>query len=297
MVSEPKGSCNTTIHDSTIIQESNLRFLKRNHGCYLKKKEDVELKEKSDHHRHLSRRRKPPDETKKIRTPRGEELTESPHKERKADEKRTIRVTTIERETFREDHNIGGSRQRFEMPFKVTGLSNHGQSLGSEISANSQMRAKRKPAHNCSVFENLSFSSFGNAVVVYDVDDAFLYLPLPYEHQLHRQCLIIPRGHYPSLIATPPFISGSCNVLKSPIYSKAVVKATDSDLAAASSEVRLVRARKKAIYNSLTPSNSWTAPKSKSESRDFEEKQLEIQSKEIHWGEGKTSAIRCNDIP
>ncbi|GJY89531.1 hypothetical protein Tco_0504727 [Tanacetum coccineum] len=53
------------------------------------------------------------------------------------------------------------------------------------------------------------------------------------------QCLIIPRGHYPSLIATPPFISGSCNVLKSPIYSKAVVKATDSDLAAASSEVRL----------------------------------------------------------
>nr|GEV02647.1 myelin-associated oligodendrocyte basic protein isoform 1 [Tanacetum cinerariifolium] len=33
---------------------------------------------------------------------------------------RTIRGTTIERETFREDHKIGGSRQRFEMPFKVT---------------------------------------------------------------------------------------------------------------------------------------------------------------------------------
>nr|GEU68716.1 hypothetical protein [Tanacetum cinerariifolium] len=46
---------------------------------------------------------------------------------------RTIRGTTIEQETFREDHKIGGSRQRFEMPFKVTGLSNHGQSLGSEI--------------------------------------------------------------------------------------------------------------------------------------------------------------------
>ncbi|GJT58051.1 hypothetical protein Tco_0993105 [Tanacetum coccineum] len=65
----------------------------------------------------------------------------------KGGRKRTIRGTTIERETFREDHNIGGSRQRFEMPFKVTGLSNHGQSLGSEISANSQMKAKRKPAH------------------------------------------------------------------------------------------------------------------------------------------------------
>ncbi|GJT87224.1 hypothetical protein Tco_1068941 [Tanacetum coccineum] len=76
---EPKGSCNTTIHDSTIIQESNLRFLKKTR-TWMPIKEDVELKEKSDHHRHLSRRRKPPDETKKIRTPRGEELTESPHK-------------------------------------------------------------------------------------------------------------------------------------------------------------------------------------------------------------------------
>nr|GFA26933.1 hypothetical protein [Tanacetum cinerariifolium] len=46
---------------------------------------------------------------------------------------RTIRGTKIERETFREDHKIGGSRQRFEMPFKVTGLSNHGQSLGLDI--------------------------------------------------------------------------------------------------------------------------------------------------------------------
>ncbi|GJT74383.1 hypothetical protein Tco_1041108 [Tanacetum coccineum] len=81
---------------------------------------------------------------KRKRTPHRDKLLK---RERKADEKRTIRVTTIERETFREDHNIGGSRQRFEMPFKVTGLSNHGQSLGSEISANSQMRAKRKPAH------------------------------------------------------------------------------------------------------------------------------------------------------
>ncbi|GJX89794.1 chaperonin CPN60-like protein 2, mitochondrial [Tanacetum coccineum] len=34
-----KGSNNTTNHVSIIIQESNLRFLKRNHGCYLKKKE------------------------------------------------------------------------------------------------------------------------------------------------------------------------------------------------------------------------------------------------------------------
>ncbi|GKD29772.1 hypothetical protein Tco_1240550 [Tanacetum coccineum] len=83
-------------------------------------------------------------ELKRKRTPHRDKLL---RRERKADEKRTIRVTTIERETFREDHNIGGSRQRFEMPFKVTGLSNHGQSLGSEISANSQMRAKRKPAH------------------------------------------------------------------------------------------------------------------------------------------------------
>nr|GEZ33669.1 hypothetical protein [Tanacetum cinerariifolium] len=46
---------------------------------------------------------------------------------------RTTRGTTIERETFRVDHKIGGSRQRFEMPFKVIGLSNHGQSLGSKI--------------------------------------------------------------------------------------------------------------------------------------------------------------------
>ncbi|GJW83670.1 hypothetical protein Tco_0156815 [Tanacetum coccineum] len=76
---EPKGSCNTTIHDSTIIQESNLRFLKKTR-TWMPIEEDVELKEKSDHHRHLSRRRKPPDETKKIRTPQGEELTESPHK-------------------------------------------------------------------------------------------------------------------------------------------------------------------------------------------------------------------------
>ncbi|GKB56654.1 hypothetical protein Tco_0912840 [Tanacetum coccineum] len=123
MVSEPKGSCNTTIHDSTIIQESNLRFLKKTR-TWMPIEEDVELKRK--------------------RTPHRDKLL---RRERKADEKRTIRVTTIERETFREDHNIGGSRQRFEMPFKVTGLSNHGQSLGSEISANSQMRAKRKPAH------------------------------------------------------------------------------------------------------------------------------------------------------
>ncbi|GJZ53610.1 hypothetical protein Tco_0608495 [Tanacetum coccineum] len=79
MVSRAKGSCNRTIHDSTIIQESNLRFLKKTR-TWMPIEEDVELKEKSDHHRHLSRRRKPPDETKKIRTPQGEELTESPHK-------------------------------------------------------------------------------------------------------------------------------------------------------------------------------------------------------------------------
>ncbi|GJT02690.1 valine--tRNA ligase, chloroplastic/mitochondrial 2 isoform X1 [Tanacetum coccineum] len=79
MVSRAKGSCNRTIHDSTIIQESNLRFLKKTR-TWMPIKEDVELKEKSDHHRHLSRRRKPPDETKKIRTPQGEELKESPHK-------------------------------------------------------------------------------------------------------------------------------------------------------------------------------------------------------------------------
>ncbi|GKB16835.1 glutamate--tRNA ligase, cytoplasmic [Tanacetum coccineum] len=111
----------------------------KNQTCILKKtrtwmpiEEDVELKRKKTPHRDKLLRR-----------------------ERKADEKRTIRVTTIERETFREDHNIGGSRQRFEMPFKVTGLSNHGQSLGSEISANSQMRAKRKPAHKLNLVYTL----------------------------------------------------------------------------------------------------------------------------------------------
>ncbi|GJX63592.1 hypothetical protein Tco_0296492 [Tanacetum coccineum] len=79
-------------------------------------------------------------ELKRKRTPHRDKLL---RRERKADEKRTIRGTTIERETFREDHNIGGSRERFEIPFKVTGLSNYGQSLGSEISANLQMRARR----------------------------------------------------------------------------------------------------------------------------------------------------------
>ncbi|GKB84160.1 zinc finger, CCHC-type containing protein [Tanacetum coccineum] len=88
-------------------------------------------------------------ELKRKRTPHRDKLL---RRERKADEKRTIRVTTIERETFREDHNIGGSRQRFEMPFKVTGLSNDGQSLGSEISANLHMRARR----------NLPRSHYGN---------------------------------------------------------------------------------------------------------------------------------------
>ncbi|GJX42779.1 hypothetical protein Tco_0257769, partial [Tanacetum coccineum] len=159
-------------------------------------------------------------ELKRKRTPHRDKLL---RRERKADEKRTIRGTTIERETFREDHNIGGSRQRFEMPFQgyrikildirmktcsprdqttqqimlfiqypriktcvlkktrtwmpieedvelkrkrtphrdkllrrerkadekrtIRGLSNDGQSLGSEISANLHMRAKRKPAH------------------------------------------------------------------------------------------------------------------------------------------------------
>nr|GEY28564.1 putative copia-type protein [Tanacetum cinerariifolium] len=52
---------------------------------------------------------------------------------KRGERERTIRGTTIKRETFREDHKIGGSRQRFEMPFNVTGLSNHGQSLGSDI--------------------------------------------------------------------------------------------------------------------------------------------------------------------
>ncbi|GKD80846.1 endoribonuclease Dicer homolog 2-like protein, partial [Tanacetum coccineum] len=108
---------------SSIIQESKPAFLKKTR-TWMPIEEDVELKRKRTPHRDKLLRRK-----------------------RKADEKRTIRVTTIERETFREDHNIGGSRQRFEMPFKVTGLSNDGQSLGSEISANLQMRAKRKPAH------------------------------------------------------------------------------------------------------------------------------------------------------
>ncbi|GJS04919.1 hypothetical protein Tco_0321427 [Tanacetum coccineum] len=88
-------------------------------------------------------------ELKRKRTPHRDKLL---RRERKADEKRTIRVTTIERETFREDHNIGGSRKRFEMPFKVTGISNDGQSLGSEISANLHMRARR----------NLPRSHYGN---------------------------------------------------------------------------------------------------------------------------------------
>ncbi|GKE01724.1 pyrophosphatase [Tanacetum coccineum] len=108
---------------SSIIQESKPAFLKKTR-TWMPIEEDVELK----------RKRTP------SQSPISEEIS-------KADEKRSIRVTTMIRGDFREDHNIGGSRQRFEMPFKVTGLSNDGQSLGSEISANLQMRAKRKPAH------------------------------------------------------------------------------------------------------------------------------------------------------
>ncbi|GJW54511.1 hypothetical protein Tco_0098596 [Tanacetum coccineum] len=113
---------------SSIIQRIKTCVLK-NTRTWMPIEEDVELKRK--------------------RTPHRDKLL---RRERKADEKRTIRVTTIERETFREDHNIGGSRQRFEMPFKVTGLSNDGQSLGSEISANLHMRARR----------NLPRSHYGN---------------------------------------------------------------------------------------------------------------------------------------
>ncbi|GJX58334.1 hypothetical protein Tco_0289724 [Tanacetum coccineum] len=108
-------------HDSTIIQESNLHFLKRNHGCYLKKKEDVELKEKSDHHRHLSQRRKPPDETKKIRNCQHRRRTPQsppiPQQIKKGGRKRTIRI------------------------------SNHGTKSRFGDFCKSQMRAKRKPAH------------------------------------------------------------------------------------------------------------------------------------------------------
>ncbi|GKD05383.1 hypothetical protein Tco_1180357 [Tanacetum coccineum] len=113
---------------SSIIQRIKTCVLKKTR-TWMPIEEDVELKRK--------------------RTPHRDKLL---RRERKADEKRTIRVTTIERETFREDHNIGGSRQRFEMPFKVTGLSNDGQSLGSEISANLHMRARR----------NLPRSHYGN---------------------------------------------------------------------------------------------------------------------------------------
>ncbi|GJX63591.1 probable serine/threonine-protein kinase drkD [Tanacetum coccineum] len=55
-------------------------------------------------------------ELKRKRTPHRDKLL---RRERKADEKRTIRGTTIERETFREDHNICGSRQRIDMPSKL----------------------------------------------------------------------------------------------------------------------------------------------------------------------------------
>ncbi|GJW15578.1 hypothetical protein Tco_0019711 [Tanacetum coccineum] len=97
----------TTAKDIKQNNNSCSSIIQRIKTCVLKKtrtwmpiEEDVELKRKRMPHR-----------DKLLRT------------ERQADEKRTIRVTTIERETFREDHNIGGSRQRFEMPFKVTGLS------------------------------------------------------------------------------------------------------------------------------------------------------------------------------
>nr|GFA37699.1 adenylylsulfatase HINT3 [Tanacetum cinerariifolium]GFA38660.1 adenylylsulfatase HINT3 [Tanacetum cinerariifolium] len=41
-------------------------------------------------------------------------------------------------------------------------------------------------------------------------------------------CLIIPRGHYPSLVATPPsVVAAMCS--KVPYISKAVMKATGSD--------------------------------------------------------------------
>ncbi|GJT48736.1 arginine--tRNA ligase, chloroplastic/mitochondrial [Tanacetum coccineum] len=135
---------------SSIIQRIKTCVLKKTR-TWMPIEEDVELKRK--------------------RTPHRDKLL---RRERKADEKRTIRVTTIERETFREDHNIGGSRQRFEMPFKVTGLSNHGQSLGSEISANLQMRAKRKPAQK-SILETLHqilrFYNICNKVIELDISD------------------------------------------------------------------------------------------------------------------------------
>ncbi|GJX47118.1 putative F-box domain-containing protein [Tanacetum coccineum] len=52
---------------------------------------------KSDQSSDLSRQRKPPDETKKIRTPQGEELTKSPHNKRGGphDNKRTPRVINL----------------------------------------------------------------------------------------------------------------------------------------------------------------------------------------------------------
>ncbi|GJT58052.1 hypothetical protein Tco_0993106 [Tanacetum coccineum] len=86
---------------SSIIQESNLRFLKRNHGCYLKKKEDVELKEKR---------------------------------------------STIAISVSGENHQTRRRRSGRHKEKNSQRLSNDGQSLGSEISANLQMRAKRKPA-------------------------------------------------------------------------------------------------------------------------------------------------------
>ncbi|GKA76351.1 hypothetical protein Tco_0782812, partial [Tanacetum coccineum] len=128
VVSRAKGIKQHNNSCSSIIQRIKTCVLKKTR-TWMPIEEDVELKRK--------------------RTPHRDKLL---RRERKADEKRTIRVTTIERETFREDHNIGGSRQRFEMPFKVTGLSNDGQSLGSEISANLHMRARR----------NLPRSHYGN---------------------------------------------------------------------------------------------------------------------------------------